>query len=184
MSKLASILARMNDDASAVKTASDAEVKQVAAPSTGDAALSAVRDATQKLASAATSSAPSGTAIAEVQKIAADQAAADEEHQRKLAFDLGQQFTDGVMQRLGTYEAQLPATKTASAAELEKIAADAYARGAADFEKKAAEEIQAGYDAVVEHTFKVACDLHMQGQEIGKNFAKKAAEGGATRPFA
>lgn len=183
MSKIQDILARMQNDASAVKVASaDTDTKPVA---TQDAALSAVRDATQKLASAATSSAPGGTAIAEVQKIAADQAAADEELQRKLAFDMGQQFTDGVMQRMAAYEAQLPAsTKTASAAELEKVAAEAYAKGAADFEKEAAAEIQAGYDQAVEHAFKTACELHMQGQEIGKNFAKKAAEGGATRPFA
>jgi len=170
MSTIDQILARMtSDDAVTAKTASAAA--QAPAPSAADRMLSTVRDLSSKLASDQTPAAPAqGSAVDALQKIASDAAALEDQamlHQSKLA---GAVMCDGFIERLAQYDGAVgSATKTASAADMEKVAQDAYAKGVADTEKRAAEQFDAGYQAQINAVHKIASEIHVAGQQSARN---------------
>ena len=165
MSTLDSILAQLTDQSVTTKTASVST--PAATPTAEDAALSAVRNATKTASAPAPVAQPTDT-VAALQKIAADTAAREQELMVKQAHDQGAAFCDGFMARLAGYDQAFGKTAAvqqgASQEDLQKIAQAAYAQGAADFEKQAAESYQAGYDATLREVHKVASDLHLAGQ--------------------
>ena len=164
MSTLDEILAKMNDDAApAVKTA--AEASPAHTPNAEDAALTAVRNAT-KVAAAPAQTPASTDAVAALHKLAEQTAAREQELMAKQAAEQGAAFCDGFMARLAAYESAFGQSKTASASpvDLEKIAAEAYAKGAADQEKLAAAAYEQGYNETLQQVHKLASDLHLAGQ--------------------
>lgn len=173
MSTLDSILAQLNDEAVTMKTASDNSPAPV---TNGDAALEAVRAAT-KIASA-TAQAPqtnSGDAVAALHKIAAETAAMEDAMMAKQAQDYGALVCDGFMQRLAQYDGAFGAGEKTASVDMEKVAAEAYARGAADFEKQAAAQYEAGYNETMAQVHKIASDLHIAGQASAREVVASLA---------
>lgn len=188
MSTLDSILAQLNDEAVTMKTASD---NTQAPGSNEDAALQAVRAAT-KIASAPVqaSQTPAGDAVAALHKIAAETAAMEDAMMAKQAQDYGALVCDGFMQRLAQYDNAFGTGEKTASVDMEKVAAEAYARGAADFEKQAAAQYEAGYNETMAQVHKIASDLHIAGQSNARQVvaalsAEKTAAAEAARglPF-
>lgn len=190
MSSIDRLFALLNDDAPAGTEKTAAAAAPVAAPASVDPILATVQALTSKSASDAAASAPA--ALPSLDKMASDLAAAETDAfvaQSKLA---GAAFCDSFMARLSGYDTQIGA-KTASAVasnvDLEKIAAEAYAMGVADSEKRAADDYQAGFDETVQELHKTAAEIHIAGQQCAARVlsemtkAASASGGAPTRPF-
>lgn len=161
------------------KTASDASS---AAPAAGadSGILSTIAAITEKTAAAAAPA--TAPALPALDKMASDLAASESDAflaQSKLA---GAAFCDSFMARLSGYDMAI-GSKTASAVtaipgvDLEKIAADAYAKGKADAEKIAQEEYQAGFDEMAAELHKEAAEVHLMGQKVAAAVLESFAAG-------
>ncbi len=147
------------------KAATKTESTKVAAAKTElvDALKRAEAAATTKTAAAAAPAAPA----ADLQKIAADLAAADQEAIVKEANLYGAAVADGFMARLGQYEQAAGNEKVAAApADVEKIAAEAvrgYVETQQQLKVAAAQEFKRGYNDARQEIEKIASDVYGQG---------------------
>ena len=162
---LDSVLAELNKTASAeAPKAEKATTKKVAQAKTELLdALKRVEASTANEKTAAVAPAPA----AELQKIAADLAAADQEAIIKEAHVYGAAVADGFIARLGQYDAAAGSVeKTAAAVDVEKIAEEAV-RGYIETDRQiktaAQAEFQRGYQETVAEIEKVATDCYGQG---------------------
>lgn len=131
-------------------------------------ALKRAETSKEKVAAAAPVAGPA----AELEKVAADLAAADQEALVKEANFYGAAICDGFMSRIKQYEgaaAELPAAeKVASAGDVEKIAAEAvrgYVETQAQIKLAAEQEFQRGYVDAAAEIEKVAGDTFAQGAQ-------------------
>lgn len=169
----ARILSRMQAaDTGIEKTAS-------AAPSAEPDAAARMLTTVQAVAKTASAKqeAPATSPRASLEKMAQEAAAAEEAQLLKQAQFMGAALADGFMERFAQYDAALSSTKTASApdqATLEKVAQEAYLRGARDFEKRAAEEYQQGYQDQLAEIHKIASEIHYIGQQTAQQLINEA----------
>lgn len=182
MSILENIIAQMEGEAvTTTKTAA------VAAPaptsSSEERMLATVRNLTAKTAAAAAQ--PQGSAVDALQKIAHETAAMEEEVMLKQAEFAGAAMCDGFMSRFAQYDGAVGgSTKTASNADMQKVAEEAYAQGVADLEKQASDAYAQGYQAQIQEIHKIASEIHVAGQQSARNVLQALSkEASSTRPF-
>lgn len=174
------LIARMSaDDAVTAKTAAAEETPAPAAPSADARMLETVRTLSSKLASEQATPAQPASAVDALQKIASDAAAFEDELMKKQARAYGHEMCDGFLERLAAFDGPIGgAAKTASATDLEKVAAEAYAKGAADYEKRAAADFEEGYNQQVAQIHKIASEVHFAGQQSAANVLEALAQRG------
>lgn len=182
------ILEDLKKASPAVETKTAAAKTETAQPSkvaqAKDELVQALRRAeTASTKTAAAAEAPAATPVTELEKVAADLAAADQEALVKEAQFYGAAIADGFMARLQQYEKaaeSLPAAeKTASApADVEKIASEAV-RGYVETQhaiKVAADrEFNRGYQDTLKEVEKIASDMYGQGAHDAAAVLEKIA---------
>jgi hypothetical protein len=153
------------------------EKTAAAAPAPDAAArmLATVRSVSSSVKKEASAPAPSPRAALE--KMAAEAQEAEEAQLLKQSHFMGAALADGFMERFAQYDAALSGVKTASApdaATLEKVAQEAYLRGAQDMEKRAAAEFEQGYNEQMQQVHKIASDIHYIGQQTAQHLINEA----------
>ncbi len=166
-------------DTASEKTAGVTESVTAGVPR--DALIAALNDAGT---STKVASAPQASPVDALMKIASDVAATEQEMAVKEAQLLGRAFADAVVARVGEWQsaaAQLPATKTASAAEgFDKFAAEnpdiikqaaelVYTQTRAALEKFAADEYSRGYNDTLVEVQKLAAAEFAKASIVTRN---------------
>lgn len=167
------ILARLNqaEEATTVKTAAETP----AAASTEARLVSTLTAVSADLSkqAAAVAPAPKQDVLSDLSKIAQSTAAAEQDLLMKEASLLGAAIADGFMVRFTAYNEALSKTASAQttvvASGAEEQIKQAYAKGAADMEKKAQAEYQQGFNDQLAQIHKTASQIHFAGQSMARD---------------
>ncbi len=160
------------DDGVAEKTASEQP-----APDTSARMLQTVKNLSRANQQAKTAAAKPPGVSGDLQRMAKEAQASENEQMLKQAEFMGAAVCDGFMARFAQYDSALSAAghKTASVAPgqpseeyVQKVAEAAYAKAVDDMQKTAAAEYQKGYDDTLEYVHKVASDMHYIGQQAAR----------------
>lgn len=160
------------DSGVAEKTASAASE-----PDTSARMLNTVRTLSRANQQAKTASAKPQGVSGDLQRMAKEAQAAEQEQMIKQAHFMGSAVCDGFMERFAQYDTALGAAghKTAAVQPgqvdegyVHKVAEAAYAKAVDDMQKTAAAEYQKGYDDTLEYVHKVASDMHYIGQQTAR----------------
>lgn len=176
MSTVEEIMARLNAPTSAVTEKTAGAVP--ALPSQIDAVMAAANAAT----ATSTKTAGDASSVDALTKLAQETAQAEDEIMRKQAAVMGAAFCDGFVARMAAFDTTL-GTKVASAgpavteAGLAKIAEHAVALAYDRFEKAAAQDYRAGYDATIKQAADLAIEIHLEGQASARNVLAAIARG-------
>jgi hypothetical protein len=169
------ILSRLeeSDEGIQEKTAAAAE------PSAEARMLDTVRRVSQ---ASATKTASANAPAADLERMAKQAAALEEQALIKEAHFLGAAVADGFMERFAQYDVALnnSGVKTAGAnPETVKAAAEeGYRAAVADMEKHAADEYQRGYEDTLRTVHKLASEIHYGGQTMARNILQQAQKQG------
>jgi len=169
---------RTLDDADAgvqTKTASAAE------PSTEARMLEAVRRVAESSSKVAAAPAAAGNSpSADLQRMAKEAQASEQEALTKQAHFMGAALADGFMERFAQYDVALSnaGVKTAAVNQdtIKEAAAIGYQAAVADMEKTAAAEYERGYNDQLAHIHKVASDIHYGGQAMAASVVEQLAK--------
>ena len=170
------ILSRLEESDEGVqeKTAAEAE------PSAEVKMLETVRRVSQ--ASSGTKTASANTPAADLERMAKQAAALEEQALTKEAHFLGAAVADGFMERFAQYDVALnnAGVKTASAdpAMVKAAAEEGYLTAVAHMEKHAADEYQRGYEDTLRSVHKLASEIHYGGQAMARAILQQAQSEG------
>lgn len=159
---------------------SDEGVQQkVASVSDEPSAEARLLDTVRRVSAAgSTKVASDNSPSADLQRMAKQAQALEEQALIKEAHFLGAAVADGFMERFAQYDTALTSAgvKTASASpELVNAAArEGYMQGVAAMEKQAADEYERGYTDTLRGIHKLASDIHYGGQAMARNVLERA----------
>ena len=126
----------------------------------------------------ATKVASENTPVADLQRMAKQAQALEEQAMAKEAHFMGAAIADGFMERFAQYDVALSnaGVKTASAdpSLVKAAAAEGYRQAVADMEKTAEAEYTRGYEDTLRGVHKLASDIHFGGQAMARNILDRA----------
>jgi len=170
------ILSRLEESDEAVQEKTAA----VAEPSADVRLLDTVRRVS---AASSTKTASESKPAADLDRMAKQAQALEEQALVKEAHFLGAAVADGFMERFAQYDVALTnaGVKTASASDPELVkaaAVEGYRVAVADMEKQAADEYQRGYEDTLKSVHKLASEIHYGGQAMARNVLVQAQKQG------
>lgn len=171
------ILSRLNDsDPEVTEKTASAEPEKTAEARMLEQ-VRAVSEATAKTASANAPAAPAS----DLQTMAKQAQAAEQEQLTKQARFMGAAIADGFMERFAAYDSALSAqgVKVASTTDettVKQAAELGYKKAVADMEKRANEQYEKGYKDQLAAIHKTAAEVHYAGQMVAHNLVEQARQ--------